>query len=581
MPLPADARLTADNSQEIGPPDRKHPEWTENSMRWRRLLDSYEGGDIYRLATYGTDTRGLPIRNLIRHKREYPESRQQNTQTNYGFSERAPSQDPAAVATDDDYQMRLARTPVPGFMAEAIGIHLSAIFDEEVERETANPGIKAWWLDVDGKGTTIDEWMSEIVAPLLLNQGCLDLIFDYPKAPDDETIETQADVMRLGLDRCVASYILPENMVWWSFDDSKMRYKECIVAEYAMHGRFNRRYWTDTDWTLYDDLGRVVAQGDHPFGRPPIVRVFDRKRPRSENVGLPRYESTAENMREYYNRDSELILSDTTQAHPLLQGPEDYIQADGTIPIGPTWLLPKKKNTQGGSATYEGFDVITFPKDGADSIRQNLQLIRDRVDRDNCLTKPAGASGTTGTTVAQSGTSKRLDQSTGNRLLGKISATLQRVERSAVELALLVLGNGTIDQAALIGTEVNYPRSFDLLSPEETAAGLLSFQDALDRAGSCPIAEAELLTRLERQLLPGLPDDKYEAMTEEIEAFLAQRAADREANRQAAIDAGDKTILATEPGTDAPGTSNPDYLPQPDAAGRGAAVEQESPDVQE
>ena len=87
----------------------------------------------------------------------------------------------------------------------------------------------------------------------------------------------------------------------------------------------------------------------HPFGRVPIVRLFDRRRPRCRNVGLPRYESIAEIQREFYNRDSELILSDTTQAHPLLQGPEDYVQADGTVPIGPNWLLPKKKNSAGAS----------------------------------------------------------------------------------------------------------------------------------------------------------------------------------------------------------------------------------------
>ena len=44
-------------------------------------------------------------------------------------------------------------------------------------------------------------------------------------------------------------------------------------------------------------------------------------------VGLLRYEPIAEIMREFYNRDSELVLSDTTQVHPLFQGPEDFIRA--------------------------------------------------------------------------------------------------------------------------------------------------------------------------------------------------------------------------------------------------------------
>ena len=136
----------------------------------------------------------------------------------------------------------------------------------------------------------------------------------------------------------------------------------------------------------------TVARGHArtPSAGVPIVRVFDRRKPRCRNIGQSRYEGIAERQREYYNRDSELILSDTTQAHPLLQGPEDFVQADGTIPIGPSWLLPKKKNTQGGATTYEGFDVVEFPKDGAESIRRNKADLRDDVDRDSALVRPTG-----------------------------------------------------------------------------------------------------------------------------------------------------------------------------------------------
>jgi hypothetical protein len=48
---------------------RRHVDWLENQIRWRWLLDSFEGGDRYRNAVYGPDRRGLPARNLFRHKR--------------------------------------------------------------------------------------------------------------------------------------------------------------------------------------------------------------------------------------------------------------------------------------------------------------------------------------------------------------------------------------------------------------------------------------------------------------------------------------------------------------------------------
>ena len=379
---------------------RRHPEWIEHQLRWRWLLDSWEGGERYRQAVYGYDNRGLPIRNLIRHKREYPDPRE-TFLSDSGPSGAAATydayaaigRDPASMASDDDYELRRARTPVPTFVAEAVETHLARIFAREVKRSGPDR-LMAWWRDVDGCGTSIDQWMVESVAPLLLVLGQLDLCMDHPPAPEGEVIATMADSRRLGLNRCLASYILPENMLWWCLDPTGHFYLECLVLEHPEgdgDGELCYRHWTTTGSTLYDSAGQVLATDPHPFRRVPIVRVFDRKKPRCRNIGQSRYESTAERQREYYNRDSELILSDTTQAHPLLQGPEDFVQADGTIPIGPSWLLPKKKNSQGGAATYEGFDVVDFPKEGADSIRKNKADIRDDVDRDAALVRPTGA----------------------------------------------------------------------------------------------------------------------------------------------------------------------------------------------
>ena len=38
--------------------DRRHPEWQTHQVRWRWLLDSWEGGEAYRRAVYGYDPRG-------------------------------------------------------------------------------------------------------------------------------------------------------------------------------------------------------------------------------------------------------------------------------------------------------------------------------------------------------------------------------------------------------------------------------------------------------------------------------------------------------------------------------------------
>lgn len=505
---------------------RRHPEWREHHLRWRWMLDSLEGGERYRQAIYGFDNRGLPVRNLIRHKREYPDSR--DTQTSYfgyvtpAMGPYAPeyANDPLYSASDDDYELRRARTPIPTFVAESVDTHVSRIYAREVKRVGPEP-LMNWWSDVDGCGTTIDQWMSETIAPLLLVLGQLDLVMDHPPAAESDLIETQADIQRLCLDRCIASYILPENMIWWKLDADGQHYLECLVLEPhdTDEGPQSRyRFWTCEESTLFDHEGNVLSTTANPFGVVPIRRIFDRRKPRCRNIGQSRYESIAERQREYYNRDSELILSDTTQAHPLLQGPEDYVQSDGTIPIGPSWLLPKKKNTQGGSATYEGFDVVDFPKDGAESIRKNKSDIRDDVDRDSALVKPTGRSG-----VAQSGLSKLIDQSDGNNRLAKIAKVLARAEHVAAELALLVLGDGWPRVADRSQIQVIYPADFDLFTASDVANVTTQFQGIVERAGTLPTTEGLMLSRLVRLCLPGLNDAQYANCDRELATYLAAR----------------------------------------------------------
>lgn len=536
---------------------RRHPEWKEFSLRWRKWLDSYEGGDRYRNAIYGFDNRGQPIRNLIRHKREYPDPREANV--TQGMSQYATGQnvatdpsnplsyaelDEAQFATDSDYELRRARTPVPTFVREAVDDHLGTVYEQEITRKGPDD-LAEWWLDVDGQGTSIDDWISSVVAPLFLVCGQVDVLIDHPKAPADVEVMSEADRRSLDLDGAVASYILPGNVLWWVLN-SDGTYAQVLVREFdddasdstdkATNDRraaspnltqssHRFRYWDAERWVLLDAKGELVEEGEHPFGRVPIVRVFDRRNPRRRNVGMSRYTGVVERQREYYNRDSELILSDTTQAHPLLQGPEDFVQSDGSIPVGPTWLLPKKKNTQGGSATYEGFEVVNFPKDGAESLRKNKDDLREQVDRDASLAKPAGASGQGRGTVAQSGISKSLDMRGAHRKMTAVSKSLARLEATLAELALVVLRDGEADESDFEQVEIAYPTTFDLDTGDELTAGLTSFQLALGEAGGAPDVETRWLQKIVKVRLPGLSDEVYEQFDREITQAVAMKAA--------------------------------------------------------
>ncbi len=538
---------------------RRHVDWVEHQIRWRWLLDSFEGGDRYRNAVYGPDRRGLPARNLFRHKKEYPDPQtfpnvyqgfagflgSVNAQTQdvgYGPYPGMIGADPAATALDDDYEYRRSRTPVPEFVAEAVEVHLSKVYDQEVRREGPDD-LVAWWTDVDGRGTPVDDWMRETVAPLLLVLGCIDVCLDHPQAPPGERIATRADELRLGLDRCVASYILPQNIVWWRLDAAG-RYLECLVREYTDPSDridYNRsgnavdpedpgnlgeawrrnyvrwRLWRVDESILFSYNGdEIIERVPHSFGCVPIVRLVDLPKHRTPHIGKSRYEAIAEYQREYYNRDSELILSDTLQAHPFLSGAEDFCKADNTVPIGPGYVLPMKKNPEGGG--YQGWEFVSPPKDPAESLRRNKQDIVDMKDRRACLTKPAGA--VEGSTTSQSGISKQLDAVAGHKLLVSIAKSLAKAERQLAEYAVVVLRNKPLRREDRDQIKVVYPARFELFAASELTGNLLKLQEALAAAGEAPDTEREILQAIVRQTLLGLSDADYARLDDEIERMV-------------------------------------------------------------
>ncbi len=181
------------------------------------------------------------------------------------------------------------------------------------------------------------------------------------------------------------------------------------------------RLWNATESILFSfDGTEIIQRVPHPYGRVPIVRLMDLKKHRTPNIGKSRYEAIAEYQREYYNRDSELILSDTLQAHPYLSGAEDFCKADNTLSVGPGYVLPMKKNVENG--TYQGWEFVSPSKDPADSLRKNKADLIDMKDRRAFLIKPAGSSGQGGDSTSQSGISKQLDAQNGHKQLTSIAA---------------------------------------------------------------------------------------------------------------------------------------------------------------
>ncbi len=513
---------------------RRHPEWLEFQKTWRWLQDSLEAGERYKQANYYYDPT-LP---------QMPEA----TWPTYGYDPPTGERIPIAygqivqrnliphlseMADDgkDLYVMRLARTPVPRLVQRSITAHLSRIYGHEVKRQ-APTLLEDWWKDVDGNGTPMDKWFRKTIAPLFLVCGHLDLVFDHPKAPEGSVIESQADAEEADLDAVLGGYILPENMLWW-VKDCRGHYTECLVFERS-DGGIHYRHYTPEEICLYKVDGDPTSNGGpgnvnitvvetrpNQFGFVPIVRLFDCRKPRCSNTGQSRYEGTAELQKAIYNTRSEIIVNDVFHSHPLLQGPAEYCQSDGKIPIGPAGVLPMKNTGSSTGTPYQAWSYVDPPQNCATELRTHIQDMVDESDRYAALAKPAGHSGKSIT--GQSGIAKLVDEQAGDDYLSEVAETLADCERAVALMVLSVQAGILLDDDDMDDCTITYPKDYNLRTAKDLIDTLVEIQGVATAAGDLPEIEEEFLQRIITTMLPGLDDDRLDELYAELKAFLAKK----------------------------------------------------------
>lgn len=506
---------------------RRHPEYLAYVATSQWLLDTMKGGASYRDAEYGDDGRGNPIRNLYRHKREYVDIGGVATDESGNplpfASTYAESLDRAA-AIELDYEIRRQRTPVPQFMSSYIEKLLSKIYKRPIKRDGPDV-LKAWSDDIDGRQTSLDDWMRETVAPLVVALGMLDLYFGHPfRQPDEPALF--GDDLTAPERRCVCKHILPENVLWWKLDYTGRYYLEVIILESGEDDDGNEiplyRHWTHEDWTLYTGDGDIVGESMHNFGVVPIVRVFDRRDLSTDNTALSRMWPVADKSRAYYNEESELVANNTMHNCPLLQGP-DAGDNDESVPVNRYYML--KKYIEPSKGNVVEYSYLGPPTETVQFMRLRLFDIQDRMERDVALTRSVGAvaTGDASGPVAQSGISKAYDQIEGSEYLASIAKSLQGVEYTAWYFALIVIKDGfaRVSPEDIAAISIVYPKEFNLLSFDQYAL-ILDTQSRYIQGGLglVPTDEKLTLKSLARMKHPDLSAAELEEIDAEIDALV-------------------------------------------------------------
>jgi hypothetical protein len=539
---------------------RRHAEYPHiyNLCNW--ILDTWEGGDRYKRARYDVDPiigSGI-IGNLIRHRREWPID---DVSLTYGttpddifaqlFVQADVTADPNKRmiqsynrAADTNYEIRVTRTPTPTKLKQVINKHVAEIHKQAIRRHVKGTGkddtptveskameaVTTWWVDVDGRQTSMDEWMRETVGPLLCALGMLDILCDHPSIADDyPTLPGKGDVAADDPSgRCHAQYILPQDVLWYRLDYTRRYYIEVLIREwvedYAAEGPARWvetiRHWTREGWTLYRPDGTIVDEGTYPYRRVPIVRCFDGHHPRIEHAGDPRFFGIVEKSREYYNEESELIYAMDLQCFAFLQCPPTaFNDAGDAIPMGPGMAIMMQEHND----TLWGYQYVVPPMSPLEFMLKRLDHLESQMDAEAGLQRPMTAVGSQGGTREASGISKSFDQDEASNILAGMALSMQAAEYATVEMAATVLLDRPPTRAELQTIEVVYPTKFNLLTYQQMSVMVEAYVYARENSGYIPTGEEYILQWMMDYMVRGIDPESRDKVVEEIAKFVQDK----------------------------------------------------------
>lgn len=516
----------------------RHPEYERSKVEAQWLLDTLSADLSYRDAQYGADVYGKPRRNLWRLPQELPLIDAAGSPIlgpNGSPFSGGPTQAELINASEEMYQLRRDRTPVPQFMPMFVEKIMGKIYKRKIER-TGPPALIAWTENVDGRRTSLDEFMRDTVAPLLCALGMIDVAFDHPAAERAGVDPFGGPIDPGG---CVVRVILPEHMLWWIKDTTGFFYVECLVREYVYDKPSNKyleqfRHWTSEDWTLYRPDGEVISTGVHSYGISPVVRLFDKKSLRSDDVARSRFWGIADKSRVYYNEESELILNDTYHNCPILQGPPDDNSNDDGVPIGRNLVLKMIPDRNGNLV---GYQYITPSSEPNRFMMDRLASLQSQMEYEAGLTRSVGAVGVGGQvgSVQQSGISKAFDQQEGGDHLASIARMLGTNDYAVLFMALDVLTEGSVTVSDINSISSNYPSRFNLLTFDEIAV----INDTIQKfkvgpVGQVPEGDKQTLKLMYRELHPDLDGDTMRVIEKEIDLYVDRKADEWKNNAQPA-----------------------------------------------
>ena len=157
--------------------------------------------------------------------------------------------------------------------------------------------------DADGDGTSLDAFMKGAATDMLVNGT--DIVTQTTAAPDGVEVETQADAEEAGIRPFFARFSPLERLDWASKGNGGFlwaRYSlgEAPALDEQVSSTGVTRFLTLTSegWRIWESAPlsktagggtkvRLVAEGTHPLGRPPIAKLYFGESRKPGQAGVP------------------------------------------------------------------------------------------------------------------------------------------------------------------------------------------------------------------------------------------------------------------------------------------------------
>lgn len=466
-----------------------HPLYVYFKPIWEKLVHCYEGTGGFQDGTY-----------LVAHPREWLD-----------FTADNPNKPTKKL------KARWALARYENVAATILDQKRTALFRGEVTRTIGGEArsdqdhpLWDFWDDVDGEGTSIDDWMAEAFTPAAL----FGFVYHLMDKPATSGAQTQADepspYLRLYAPLDVPDWLLSDRGGLIAVRLLESVERQTLDDPQFSTLRFRERLITDEEWELRED-GKKKDGGTHGFGRLPVIVQYAKRRGLTPLIG----QSVLHDPKLYidlYNLTSELRELLRLQTFSILNVP---------LGSGETGTDIEKAKTMMGDTT--GAENVLFTPEAAQFIQADTANVEayqeERRQLLRTIFRLAAVPWESDSKDAEAEGSLQLKREDMNQVLAGYADECEKTEYALCELWYRAMyGDSWERKYEQDEPTIRYPDTFDVTP----------FAEILEQAQAALSLEMgdtfmkELRRRLVSKFLPDATPAVIEAIEQELEQTKVQ-----------------------------------------------------------